>query len=138
MIVVERACDACGKRYEAKRATSRFCGSTCRVRASRGAAVIALPAPLTAQPEDSLSAPEPALVVQVRADLVAAEVLESSLGQMALAAAGRVANSRDTGSSYASLLREARAVLAEALRSGRQPDSAVQGLQDELAARRMA
>jgi hypothetical protein len=81
---------------------------------------------------------EPALVARVRADLESAGVLDTSLGQMALEAAGWVAVSRDTGSSKASLLREARSVLAEALRAGRQPDSAIQGLQDELAARRMA
>ena len=133
---MKRACEACGASYEAQRSTARFCSERCKKRAQRtSSAVIALP---VASPSTEGSDAEPALVAQVRADLTAAGVLESSLGQMALDAARRVANSRDTGSSYASLLREARTVLAEALRSGRRPDSGVQGLQDELAARRMA
>lgn len=128
-----RACNVCGEHYEAQRANSRFCSERCKKRNQRGGEVVRLPSPQTAE-----ESAEPALVVQVRADLERAGVLDSSLGQMALAAAVRVAGSRDTGSSYASLLREARAVLGEALRSGRKPDSAVQGLQDELAARRLA
>lgn len=44
---VERACDGCGKRYEARRVTSKYCGGTCRTRASRAAGRPAVaPAPV--------------------------------------------------------------------------------------------
>ncbi|MGI6032355.1 MAG: hypothetical protein ACOX69_02940 [Coriobacteriales bacterium] len=32
---MKRVCEACGKVYEAKRSTSRYCSSTCRSRAHR-------------------------------------------------------------------------------------------------------
>ncbi len=35
---VERTCDGCGEVYEARRATSRYCGSVCRIQAIRPAA----------------------------------------------------------------------------------------------------
>jgi len=32
---MNKVCEICGKEYEAKRATSRYCGAKCRVRAGR-------------------------------------------------------------------------------------------------------
>lgn len=37
-LVYNVVCVSCGERYSAKRVDSRFCGSTCRVRASRARA----------------------------------------------------------------------------------------------------
>jgi hypothetical protein len=74
----------------------------------------------------------------VRVELEQAGRLSSAAGQMALDAAKRVANSRDSGSSYAALLREARSALADAVRGASDPKSAVSAYKDELAARRGA
>lgn len=130
-----RTCAGC-ERPPAPR--SKWCEEACRKRYARAHKGQVSPIGVRSDAPDTADGSESTLVAQVRSDLELAGVLTTSLGQMALDAASRVARSHDTGSSYASLLREARTVLAEALRAGRQPDSAVQSLQDELAARRMA
>jgi len=124
---VKRACDACGMSYEAQRSTSRYCGDTCKKRGQRGAGkVVDLPRQET----------EHALVAAVRVELAEAERLDTSSGQAALALALRIVAGVDTGSAIASMTRELRAVMAEALRGAKQAQSRVEQRKDELAARR--
>jgi hypothetical protein len=131
---MQRRCDSCGKPYEAKRPTSRFCGSNCRVRASRGQL-----APVDAEPLPVIPpAVSSGLVAATEKRLTDVGRLDTWEGQAALDLARRieVASAMDTGSAYASLQRELRAAMAEALKGAAKPQSAVSRHQDELARRR--
>ncbi len=123
-----RICESCGGPYEAVRATARFCSERCRKRAQRGH-VIDLPIAA-----DS-GTPDTALSTRVAAELTHAGRLDTSLGQGALVLARRIEEGRDTGTAVAALVRELRAVLADAVK-GAQTGSALDGYRDELAARR--
>ena len=124
---MERPCDDCGRMYEAKRASSRFCGDTCKKRAQRRPA--GAPAPIAEAPE-----PTSGLVEVTRRTLEDAGRLDTVLGQQALALAQRLASPRETGASVATMSRELRAVMAEALRG---VAVAADGV-DEMKARRDA
>lgn len=125
-----RNCDGCGRSYEAKRATSKFCSSDCRVRAHRQpksapSATVVLPA----QP----TPPTSAVAAATRAALDEAGRSETALGAATLALAARIDDgSREPGSAFAALVREHRAALAEALRGANQVANPL----DELRARR--
>lgn len=128
---MKRTCEFCGVGFEAQRSDAKTCSPTCRSRKSlNGGQVRALPA----------KAPEPApvggLVKSVRSELAAAGRMDSALGQSALVLAGRIASGNDPASAVASLNRELRATLAEALRTT--AGSVVGALRDELAERRRA
>src|ERR1044072_6203140 len=104
-----RACDVCGKSYEAQRASSRYCSSSCRARKAQGATVREMRPPAE-------SASESGVVAATRRELEAAGRLDSALGQAALVLARRVESDRDTGSAAAALVKEWRATKAEALK----------------------
>lgn len=125
---MQRSCDFCGTAYEAKRSSSRFCGSTCRARKSTGAVVPMRPPPEVPAPD------RPSLAESVRAELRAADAESSGLGVSALLLAERIDSGQDPGSSLAALNRELRATLAEATRG--QVRSGLATLRDELAERR--
>lgn len=74
--MIQGTCSHCGKSFEAKRATRKYCSSTCRANASTGRAPVA-----------QLPTPEPSansLVDEVRRELEAGGRLETALGQQAL------------------------------------------------------
>lgn len=130
-----RHCAVCGKAFEAKRSTAKYCGSTCRARQSQGIkpprparGVDAPPAPAAVMPLVG----ESPLVASVRRALEDAGRLDSVLGQQALMLAGRLAGQGDSGSAVAALSRELRAVMDAALADAPQAADAL----DELAERR--
>lgn len=130
------SCGSCGKPFEAKRASARFCSAACRKRSSRKGQVVDLPLPAPEAAEPSEAAAE--LVRATEKDLRAAKKLDSVLGQQAMVLARKMGNLFDTGSATAAVSRELRAVMAEVLGDVKQPASPVNGLRDELAARRRA
>lgn len=123
---MQRACDSCGEEYEARRPSSRFCSTRCRVRAQRGA-VQRPPEPI-AEPRQATSG----VTGATWAALEAAGRVDTPLGQAAMVLAARVDAGVDTGSGLASLARELRATLDAATRGAQ---AAVDPL-DELRARR--
>jgi len=132
-MIIKRRCDVCGSPYEASRPSSKYCGTACRMRASRLGGTLA-PAVL----EDVDEPPAPGgTVAAVRAELEAVEQASSALGAMALALAARIDSGRETGSAMATLTRELRLTLDEARASGRNPASIAEKLGDELAQRRV-
>lgn len=162
---MERSCDSCRQPYEAKLATSRYCGATCRKRGSRGADIRAIRSQAKAKaapaapkatrdpvawPTDAplpgldLDAPsEPAadqgLVGAMRAELLEAGRLDTTLGQACLVLARRIdGDNADTGAAIASLTREMRATLTEAVKGAKVKQSSLESYRDELAARRQA
>lgn len=104
----ERECDVCGGAYVAKRPSSRFCGDRCRKRAQRQ------PRTADAPPVSAPAAVEGGVLGQVTAELGEVGRLDSTLGQIAVAIATRMAGF-ETGAGLAALSKELRAVMGEAL-----------------------
>lgn len=108
---MQRNCDVCGREYEAKRSTSKYCpGSRCRTQASRarqsGGGVVDMPKRTT-----------PRVSVESATTEALEEVgrLESPLGQVAVALAHRLDGGHmDTGAALASLAKQLEATLAAA------------------------
>lgn len=129
---MERSCDDCGRSYEAKRPNSRFCGDTCKKRAQRKPKVAAEPA--GPSPAAAVPSVPSGLVEATRRELDTAGRLDTVLGQQALALAERVASPHETGASVATMSRELRAVMTEALKGVAAKADGV----DEVKARRDA
>lgn len=122
----ERDCEECGKRYSATRPHSKFCGTSCRVRASRREkrkevarerATITQLHPTNEQltfdrPSTSVVATD--VYDATHAELDAAGVVNTALGQIALKLARQLDRGEDTGSAQAQLAKELRAVLQQA------------------------
>lgn len=99
-----RSCDECGKPYEARRSTSRFCSSSCRVRAHGDRPrVVSVP---------TASLPGNAVAV-ARAQLEEAGRLDTPEGVAALALGALLDAGVQSGA--ASIAREYRAAMADAL-----------------------
>lgn len=145
---MKRACDGCGQQYEAHRVTSRYCGSTCRTRASRAGvstprpAAVPVPVASTEAPAPDRLPIDPADIIlsataRTIRDLEAAGRLDTSLGQVAVILAQRLdASHRDTGSAVASLARQHSAQMEKALAGANRASSPVEKARDELANRR--
>lgn len=124
---MQRQCAQCNRPFEAQRPQAKYCGATCRVRASRAGGSSAAKAP------PAVAAVEGAadLVSAVTAELTAAGRESSALGVQAIAIAERMARF-DTSAGLAALSKELRAVMASALQNAAPVADAV----DELKARR--
>jgi len=132
-MIIKRRCDVCGAQYEASRPSSKYCGTACRMRASRLGAVTV---PLAGVGDDEPTASPAGTVAAVRVELEAVEQSASALGAMALALAARIDSGRETGSAMATLTRELRLTMDEARASGRHASSIAEKLGDQLAQRR--
>lgn len=114
---MSRNCAVCGRTYTAKDPRSKYCGDACRQRHARGTPVCKNP--MTKRVGgDALNgrpAPRDDLVVAVMTALESAGKLDSVQGQLAMTLAIVVAAGGDTASGLASLSKELRAVMAEAL-----------------------
>jgi len=125
-------CEECGERFEAKRSTAKYCSTRCRTRATRRRAE-GRPAP-AAEPRQVPAPAEdvPLLVAATIDELAKAERLSTALGQTAVKLAERIGSRSETGSAVASLSKELRATMAEALRGSAAAADPI----DELRARR--
>lgn len=131
---MQRSCDVCGKVYEARRVTSKYCGSACRTRVSRANAAAGSAADPGAAVPATRDVEGVDVVAAVRLRLQAAGRVADVAGQQALLLAHRLMTATvDTGSSLASVSKELRAVMAEALEGAAASDPI-----DELRARREA
>lgn len=123
-----RQCAVCGKPFEAARSTAKYCGSSCRARASQGAGAarpVGPPAGLNADRSDR------GLVQSTQAALVEAGVLQTVAGQQAMLLAHRMTSPSETGAAVASMSKQLSAVMVEALKSVKRVDPL-----DELRQRR--
>lgn len=101
-----RNCSVCERTYTAKDPRSKYCGDACRKRQARGTPVrIATP----------VVGETTGLVTVTRKALESAGRLDSVQGQLAMTIAGTISAGGDTASGLASLSKELRAVMAEAL-----------------------
>ncbi|MFJ4735277.1 hypothetical protein ACIP6V_23890 [Streptomyces sp. NPDC088770] len=130
---MKKRCEACGESFEAKRKTARFCSDRCRMRAHRRPAEGEQPAPVTSQPPVQREDGSESLAAAARGELAAVGRDRTAAGQAVLVLARRIdANSAETGSSLAAMVREFRAALAGALEGAGEAVDPV----DELRARR--
>lgn len=147
---MQATCEQCRDRFEAKRSTAKYCTTRCRTRATRARATRAraqgLPAPAAVDRPAAgaavppASAPPPAadggdvplLIAATISELVAAGRLGTTIGQQAVKLAERMVNRSETGSAVASLSKELRATMVEALKGTAQEADPI----DELRARR--
>ena len=90
-----RSCVVCGKAFEAQRSTAKYCGSSCRARASVSPGVVAVAG-------EALAGIEGGLVGVTRAALEAAGVLDTVAGQQAVLLAERMTATGETGAAVAS------------------------------------
>lgn len=111
---MRKDCPSCGTAFEAKRATAKYCSNKCRQRAFQRTGPAGRPE--TAPPLEPSSEPGPTAAATT-VELERADRLNTAIGQAALVLAKRIdASSTETGGSLASLVREHRATMAEALR----------------------
>lgn len=108
---MKRRCDYCGKAYEAKTKRSRYHSDACRKAADRH------PERKAVEREAAAEEMVPgAVVAATRVELDAAGRTSSALGQAALAVALKIDGGvAETGSAFATLVKELRATLAAAL-----------------------
>lgn len=147
---MQKRCEVCDRAFEARRATTRFCGQACQKRAKRaqragnpakGAKLVALPTP-PADPEsdegerpDSLTPIAAATLKQ----LEAAGRLDTPIGVAALAAAYKLdVSMAETGSSYASLLKGYREALAEAMKDAQGAEDPIDKIRESAALKLIA
>ena len=129
---MERNCDVCGEPYQAQRATSKYCSTRCRTRASRGAEKVVPLARKASAPCGDAGSVERATVTA----LEQCDRLETPLGQACVVLARRLDSPKgDTGSALASVAKQLEALLASATR-GAGVASSPQQLRDELTERR--
>ena len=123
---MQRNCSSCGVLYEAKRPNSKYHNDTCRKRGQR--------APKPAAAVDIARAPvlSGGLVSAISRDLEAADRLDTYLGQAALVLASRIDSPMETGASIASMTKQLRETMADALKGA----ATVADALDELRNRR--
>lgn len=129
---MERICGVCGAKFTG-RADKLYCKEACSKRARRAAGAV-----VTALPRSPDSPAITGRADAIRAELIEAGRLETTLGQNALALAIRMDADQDAGSALAALSREMRAALAEAVKGAKAQQSSIESYRDELAARRRA
>lgn len=127
-----RPCDHCGERYEAKRPSSKFCSARCRNRHARNPDTSKITRIVQVTTGGSLGG----LVEATRQELADVQLLDTMLGQQALALAERVASASETGSAVAALSKELRSVVTQAMQGAKRDQSPLDSARDELAARR--
>lgn len=132
---MDKRCGVCGASFEAKRRTAKYCCGRCRKRAQRIDVNAAPDRPTQARDEPSTQADagSDSLESAALSELEAAGRASSAAGRTVLALARRIdGGGQETGASFASLVKEFRASLAQALKGAEQASDPV----DELRERR--
>lgn len=145
---MKRACVICGAPYEGLSERAKYCSSTCRSRASRGATTSQVVTDSeTTQVTGSDIAPVVDLNPPVERGPVEAALFSelsdvdragSALGQAALTLARRVDAGRDMGTGLAALVRQMEATRASATADVKSAASPLDKARDQLAERRAA
>lgn len=136
---MQRNCEACGRSYEAKRKTSRYCSSLCRTRVSRAGGgkpqITAVPSPKTGENADrsdhDQTQPLAGFAATVERELREAGRLDTVLGQLALDLAERTFSRHNTGAMVASMSKEFRTVMAAAMEGAKVEKDPIDLLQEE-------
>lgn len=118
---MRKSCAVCSNEFEAAKPNARFCGATCRKRASRSKPATPQPSATTTAP--AVTVPRPpadpgtpqSLYEAVKAKLAEVERLDTIAGAHALELANRIVNAPGMNTGVAALSKQLQAVLAEAL-----------------------
>lgn len=138
---MERECDHCGKTFVAKRASAKFCSSSCRGQATKRrqsvdrAQVVdlAMKREGPADPDIVAEAAEDPLVAGYRARLASAGKSGTHSGQHALFLARRLAaSSGETGSAVAALSKELDRLMVSILADVKPEPDELDGMQAEV------
>lgn len=128
-------CGSCGRGFEAKRATAKFCSERCKKRAQRQGSRPSRDAKAVPAANEAVAPPrEGPLLAAAISELSATGRMRTAGGVAALALANRIdqAGPLETGSAYAALVKEFRAALAAAMAGAEQAADPI----DELRLRR--
>jgi hypothetical protein len=138
--MTSRACQQCGRQFDAIRDTARFCSDTCRKRQSRAGVVPALPENVVELGVVQADEPAPAAgtYAATLAELEACERADTPLGQAALALARRIDLAADTGSGLASAVKALTETLAAATRGAARAETALDRVRARRDAKRQA
>lgn len=111
-----KQCEFCGRGFEARRDSARFCGDTCKKRAQRAG---------TAAPSVGSEAPsEDGPLAKITYDtLDEAGVLETVAGAQALLLARRMETGHETGAAIAALSKQLQTIVDSALASVKRQDA---------------
>lgn len=111
---MKRSCAVCGKSYEAQRSTKKYCGGTCRTAASRAGGA----APRAVRVASVPGVASVGLVSAALRELTDADRLDTTFGQAALELARRIASEEfvQSGASVASMVKQLRETMADALK----------------------
>lgn len=146
------SCQHCGKAFEARRSTARFCTSSCRGKAThrrkaggdpadeQDAEVVQLPTAKTAAKKTPGKKKPPAptdrdpFMAAYEDQLQAAGKLDTYIGRQAMLLARRLAlaSGMDTGSSVASLSKELDRLMTSALTAAEPDQDELDKVQDEV------
>ena len=127
---MQRNCASCGVLYEAKRPNSKYHNDTCRKRGQRAPKVeLSLPELLVGLGSAPRDQP---LVSALTRELEGAGRIDTFLGQAALELARRISSPHESGAGVASLVKQLRETMADALKGAATADDAL----DELRKRR--
>src|SRR5690242_17203593 len=117
--MARQVCRPCGRAFEARHPSAKYCSARCRTTASRHPELRAdaKPAEVVTMPGVQAPAPTSALATMVRRELEKAKRLDTALGVHVLKLAERIdrAAEKETGAGYAALDKAFRAAYAEAL-----------------------
>ena len=122
---MQRNCAACGVAYEAKRPNSKYHNDTCRKRGQRAPKKLL---PIVGEMPLAVSS----LVTALERSLDEAARLDTWEGQSALELARRISSPHESGASIASMTKQLRETMADALKGAATADDAL----DELRKRR--
>ncbi len=134
---MDRTCEVCGAGYAARRATAKYCSPKCRKRAAdRREAERAAERAASAQVSVSRpgrTEPSTEFADRIAAELEAAGRLDSVAGRQALLLARRLEDPETSfGSAAASLSKELREVLAEAMAGVAQVGDPIEAIRDGI------
>ena len=129
--MMTRECDQCGKPFEAKRSTAKYCGSTCRARRATGQPPVKLAssAAVTPLPRPDERGP---IAAATRVMLTDCARESTPLGVLALHLAATIDDLFTPANAKAALAKSLRETLAEAVKGADVPDNPV----DELRRKR--
>ena len=120
---MQRKCESCKRAYQATRPNSKYCGDTCRKRAQRSPKKS--PKPVDLSLPELLAGLGSAKTHWPLTDVTARELedagrLDTVLGQAAMVLARRIESPMETGASIASMTKQLRETLADALKGAQQ------------------
>ena len=123
---MQRKCESCKRAYQATRPNSKYCGDTCRKRAQRSPKSTTVKSPRVPHPVLA------GLGAVTARELEDAGRLDTVLGQAAMVLARRIESPMETGASIASMTKQLRETLTDALKGAAMAADPL----DEIRARR--